>query len=475
MNRIYFIALIAVVAFGCSTKKTENKRPNIILIMADDYGAEDVKSYNPNTPLNTPNIDKLAKNGVQFKACYTTPLCGPSRALIMSGQHPQKTGHWCNNGYFNEDHEDFPYDLVNDISFYRTLQESGYKTAVTGKWDGDKGFMPKYFDEACVWPRQVKFIPKDADYKGVTKTDDPIWKPASRYWQPFVMKNGKFLETEAGDFGPDIFSDFVLDFASRHKDSKEPFFVYYPMVLPHNEPTAITDKGKVATPVVGKPGEKTEVSYAAMKNYIDFIVGKIKSGLKEEGLDKNTIVIFTGDNGSYGHHGKGTTFEPGVWVPFIVNCPELIAPRGMVDELVSHVDVLPTLAVLAGATIPEKADGISIVPVLEGKQGERDHIYSYLGSERIIRTHRYLLEKNHEDFEGFFYDSQNVIAGSATEEFKEAYIDLTNTKDSVLLAEKQRLIKLMNEKYPAPKGIPISGKEKVAAQRAYDKSTGLYK
>jgi uncharacterized sulfatase len=209
-----------------------------------------------------------------------------------------------------------------------------------------------------------------------------------------------------------------------------------------------------------------------MKNYVDHIVGKIIRGLKKNGQDRNTIVIFTGDNGSYGPYGKGKTYEPSVWVPFIVHCPARIPGRGMVDELVSHADVFPTLAELVGADIPEGLDGISVVPVLNGQKGKRDYVYSYLGSERIIRTRRYLLEKNSPEFDGYFYDCGDVIAGAAREKSKAAYVDLTNKPEAA--REKERLIELLNKKHPAPEDIPISGKEKRDAQRAYDQSIGLY-
>lgn len=471
MKKITYV--LSVLPFFPMAVQAQNtvQRPNIIFLLADDYGAEDVKCYNPKTTFETPNIDRLAATGVQFGICYSTPLSGPSRALLMSGQYAQKTGHWCNSGVFNKDFDDFPYDLVNGETFYRSLHEAGYTTAVTGKWDGDKGITPKYFDEACIWPREVQFIPEGVDYKGKKKVDDPMWRPTARYWQPFIMKNGEFYETQKDDFGPDIFSDFVLDFVKRNKDGDKPYFVYYPMVLPHDEPVA--ENGKVATPDLKHLGKLTKASMVSMKNYVDYIVGKIVQGLKDMGEYENTIVIFSGDNGSCGKHGKSTTYEPGVWVPFIISCPALIEPRGYVHELVSHADVFPTLAELGGAKIPEILDGVSQVPVLLGKPGVRDHVYSFLGSERIIRTKEYLLEKNIYGFDGFFYYCGDAVYGSANETSKIDYINLNGTKELKHLSELNKLLRILDEKYPAPKGIPLNNKQ-YQVQRAYDHATGLY-
>jgi arylsulfatase A-like enzyme len=331
--------------------------------------------------------------------------------------------------------------------------------------------MPEYFDAACIWPREVRWIPESAKYTGQTKTDDPIWQPTATFWHPFIMRNGEFLETTDDDFSEDIFSDFIIDFVRENKDSGQPFLVYYPMVLPHSEGLGGTPY--VATPDPANPGQRTEASYKAMKEYVDHIVGKIVRALDEEGVRNNTIVIFTGDNGSYGPHGKGSVYEPGVWVPFIVNYPGRIQARGMVDELVSHADVHISLAELAGAKVPEGLDGISFVPVLEGRKGNRDYVISFLGSERIIRDRRYLLEKNHHSFEGYFYDCGDTIAGQAGETSKTAYSDLTASADEDVLKEKHRLLKILEE-FPVPDSIPLTWAERREKQREYDKSVGKY-
>ena len=236
MKNICCLIFILVLPFAFSSCANRDpptsERPNIILIMSDDHGAEDFSCYNSSTPFKSPNIKELAESGVQFRICYTTNLCGPTRAMIMSGKHPQKSCHWCNWGVFNKDHKDFPYDLVNDVTFYRTLSEAGYITCLAGKWDGYKGLMPKYFDASCIWPREVRWIPESANYTGHTKTDDPLWQPTATFWHPFIMQNGEFLETTDDDFSEDIFSDFIIDFVRENKDSGRPFFVYYPMILP---------------------------------------------------------------------------------------------------------------------------------------------------------------------------------------------------------------------------------------------------
>ena len=209
------IGAVAMSGFGCDPKSANKatlvgSRPNIILIMADDISAQDFSCYGGTNPLNTPNIDNLAKTGVQFRTAYATPLCGPTRAMLLSGNYATRTGHWCNWGAFNTG----SVDSVRGQTFYSIMQDAGYATAVTGKWSWDKPNIPAHFDEACIWPREVESLTDEmkAQYKGPVGTD-PLWHATSRYWHPCVVKNGKLMETKPDDYGPDIYTDFVVDFA----------------------------------------------------------------------------------------------------------------------------------------------------------------------------------------------------------------------------------------------------------------------
>ncbi len=436
-------------------------RPNIILIMADDASAQDFSCYGGTNPLQTPNVDKLAKTGVQFRTAYATPLCGPSRALLLSGKYATRTGHWCNWGAFNTG----SVNSVEGQTFYRLLHDAGYKTAVTGKWSWDRPNTPAHCDEACIWPREVEQLTDEmkAQYKGPVGTD-PLWHATSRYWQPCVLKNGELMPTTPDDYGPDIYTDFVIDFAKRSSESGKPFMVYYPMVLPHGADELRPGKIFPPTPDPDNKGEKIDGGVKGMKAYVDHIVGRIVKGLDENGLRENTIVIFTTDNGGYGNRGKSTVCEPGVWVPFIVNCPEKIAARGMVDEMASLADILPTFAEFAGATLTEEVDGMSFVPVLEGKPGKRDHLFTYLGSEVTLRDRRWMLERYFDkDNPGKFWDCGDITAGGPDDEPNKFYKDVTDSKKPEVVAAKEKFMKLLAQ-YPVPQGIPRTWAERREAE-----------
>ena len=356
---------------------------NIVLIMADDMGAECLSCYG-STSYNTPNLDALAASGVQFNNAYCTPLCTPTRVEIMTGQYPFRSG-WTKLIGGREEYIALP-------TFGNMLQDAGYATAVAGKWQlaylDDRPNHPYDlgFDEYCLWKW------KYGDNK------------PSRYWTPGIVKNGEVMEDMEDKYGPDIFSDFIVDFIERNQSKL--FFAYYPMVLTHKPyvppPGVAEDKSKASN------DQEIQQYFTAMVEYADKMVGKIVHILDTVGLRERTLVLFTGDNGTpkevrsqidgqtiYG--GKANLSEAGTRVPLIASW-QGITPAGTVyDDLIDHTDVVPTLGEISGGSIGLKADGRSFLPQLKGGQGNpRDWVYCQLADNWFIRDRRWRLRNNGE-------------------------------------------------------------------------------
>ncbi len=359
--------------------------------MADDLGKEWLSCYGSEGH-KTPELDRLAADGIRFDNVYCTPLCTPTRHMLLTGRYPFRTG-WTV-------HHDTPrwggryFDWNREVTFARVLKSAGYATAIAGKWQiNDFRTHPNAlqrhgFDEHCVWT-------------GFETGNPPS---AERYLNPFIQHNGQ-RRTHGDRFGPDVFVEFLTDFITRHKDG--PFCAYYAMVLTHTPFTK--------TP--HDPDTKAEGMslFPGMVDYADYLVGRLVNSLDELGIRRQTIVIFTADNGTVkgvecrarGHTvggGKGTLTERGICVPLIANCPGMIPAGKTTDELVDFTDVLPTLAELAGAELPRglALDGRSFTSTLLGKSDDRprrDWIFSQLGKNRVIRSKRFKLYSD-----GRFYD-----------------------------------------------------------------------
>ncbi|MCK4747131.1 MAG: sulfatase-like hydrolase/transferase, partial [Bacteroidales bacterium] len=246
--------------------------PNIILIMADDMGYECLSS-NGSVSYKTPELDRLAENGMRFTSCHSQPLCTPSRVKIMTGRYN------CNN------YIDFGYLDVREKTFGNLLKEARYTTMVAGKWqlngvetgeDGCMALKRPYqfgFDEYCLWW---------LDEKG------------SRYANPRIVQNEVLIQTTVDDYGPDIVSNYVLDFIERNRDN--PFLIYYPMLLVHSPFQPTPDSPEWAEP--SERNSQDTKYFKDMVEYTDKVVGKIISRLNQLDLSDNTIIIFTGDNGT---------------------------------------------------------------------------------------------------------------------------------------------------------------------------------
>lgn len=332
---------------------------NIVLIMADDSAVDTYGCYGSDF-FSTARLDALADAGVRFDHAYSSPVCTPSRVKIMTGR----------SGIRN--YVQFGHLEKSEVTFGEMLKEAGYATAVAGKWQlqggpGGSGSLAGDcgFDRYCLW-----------NYPGGTH---------DRYWKPSIIQDGTLLKTTDKDYGPDIFSNYLIEFIKENR--AHPFFVYYPMVLTHSPFVPTPDSG----PMDGLDrNERRLACYRDMIAYADKCVGRIVDALDEWGLRENTVVIYTADNGtatslSYPYRGemrngeKAYATDGGTHVPLIVNCPGTV-PGGMVcGDLVDFSDVLPTLADIAGAPLPAVTlDGRSIWPRCKGETGSpRPWIFQY--------------------------------------------------------------------------------------------------
>ncbi|MGH9338143.1 MAG: sulfatase-like hydrolase/transferase [Acidobacteriota bacterium] len=390
----------ALHGFAFSSVQTEVRKPNIVLIMADDLGAECLGCYG-GTSYRTPHLDVLAASGIRFENAYCTPVCTPSRVQLMTGQYPFHNG-WPDGIWTKpRDQKFLDPGLFN---FAQMLKGAGYATAVAGKWqlarfeDRPHHAAEIGFDEHCLWTWEYETEDPNMAKEGGARL--------ARYWDPGVWKNGALMENTRGKFGPDIYTDFLLDFMERKKT--EPFFVYYPMALTHWPfvPTPDMEGDKDGA----RRGPEAQKNFAAMVEYMDKLVKRIVDKLDELGIRENTLVLFTGDNGTAQElesglngrvisGGKNTLTEEGARVPLIAHWKG-ITPEGRVSEdLIDFTDMLPTFADMAGARLPAGAriDGRSFLPQLRGQAGNpRDWIYCQLVDDWFIRDKRWRLRKNGE-------------------------------------------------------------------------------
>jgi arylsulfatase A-like enzyme len=349
-------------------------RPNIIFILADDLGLDGLGCYGSDTyKTQTPHINALAKTGLRFESCYSTPLCGPSRCVLMTGRYPFRTGGLNNESW----RQGGPgAKSSNEHPIARLLKEHGYATCQTGKW------------------RQIGETPKDWGF------DEYCTDPTASgwYWKKNYIENGKTVHNDKEVYCPDIVHRFAIDFIQRHQ--REPFFLYYATHLVHlpMEPTPDS-----------RPRTSDEKAlYADNLAYMDKQVGSIVKELERLKLLEKTLIVFSGDNGTVakfacpidgrminGH--KGQMLEGGSRVPLIANWPG-VTPKGVVSkDLIDFSDMYATFAEVAGAPLPKhlKLDSHSFAPQLRGQTGSpREWIYVQLGDHWYVRSQNWKLNKS---------------------------------------------------------------------------------
>ena len=330
--------LAGAAATFASLGLAQSRPPNIIIIFADDLGYGDLSCYG--SSISTPNLDRMAKDGVRFTNFYSaSPVCSPSRAAMLTGRYPNRVG-----VPRVLDPESTDGLALSETTMADMLKSSGYATACVGKWHlGSKpDYMPtnRGFDE----------------YLGIPYSHDMSPRP--------LIQNLKVIEAEAElTTLTQRYTSYATDFIRRSKDA--PFFLYMPHSFPHIQLAVSPD-------FAGISGQGL---YGDVITEIDWSVGQILQSLKDNKLDDNTLVMFSSDNGPWyqGSPGKlrgrkGDTYEGGMREPFIARFPGKIPEGQVCDALATTMDILPTVARLTGAALPSRPlDGVDILPLLSGQ------------------------------------------------------------------------------------------------------------
>ncbi|UCF19157.1 MAG: sulfatase-like hydrolase/transferase [Gemmatimonadota bacterium] len=371
------------VAASCSRSES---LPNVVIIFTDDQGYADVGVYGA-TGFGTPHLDRLASEGIRFTDFYVSQaVCSASRASLLTGSYAQRISILGALSPFAEVGLNPEEETVAEL-----LQKRGYATGIFGKWHLGhlEEFLPLQhgFDEYLGLPYSNDMWPIDYDGKAAVRGN-------KIYYPPLPLVDGNETVETIEDLEGQAtlttrYTERAVSFIQRHKD--EPFFLYLAHSMAH-VPLAVSDKFK---------GHSAQGTYGDVIEEIDWSVGQVLAALDRYGLAENTLVIFTSDNGpwlNFGNHagsaaplreGKGTTFEGGVRVPAIMRWPGRIEAGSVSRRMAATIDILPTLAAIAGAPLPDRPiDGVNLLPLLEGDESvvPRDQFYYYYDGElRAVR------------------------------------------------------------------------------------------
>jgi len=408
MNRPLTAACL-LFGFCLATTATQASAPNVIVIVADDLGWSDV-GFHGSTEIDTPSLDRLAAEGMQLDRFYTTPICSPTRAALMTGRDPMRLG--VAYGVI------MPWHTIGvhpDETFLPQLfQDSGYQTAMIGKWH--------------LGHAQQSYHPNERGFDhfyGHLHTEVGFFPPFSNQGGKDFQRNGVSIDDEG-------YETFLLAKEARRyieaRKKDKPFFMYMPFIAPHTPLDAPqdlkdkyadmadnrkparshqTDQTRMISKLMLRPSARP--MYAAVVDGMDQAVGTVLDTLDEQGIADNTIVLFFSDNGGAAYAtggadnvplrgGKGETFEGGIRVVSLLRWPEKIVGGGKMDSIMSAMDVLPTLVAAVGiegkTTYP--LDGKNLLPaILEGLEQPRQD-YLFFASETPIKGHYNLTAFNDE-------------------------------------------------------------------------------
>ncbi|MEE2641421.1 MAG: sulfatase-like hydrolase/transferase [Planctomycetota bacterium] len=358
--------------------------PNIVLIFADDVGREVLGCYGGQS-YSTPNLDRLSQRGVRFTNFHAAPVCHASRIMLMTGNYPSR--------YRFPKWGSYPKNAETS-SLANVLRQAGYATAITGKW-------------------QLSMLRDDPQHPHRSGFDEYSlfgWHEGPRFWSPLIWQNGQQRQDTTGKFGPDEYVRYLTDFMKRNRE--RPFFALYSMALCH----AVSDDF-LPRPPHGPKGRY--MHYAEMVEEMDRRVGQIVDAIREQGLEKRTLVFFTTDNGTtrtnfIRHEGKKlindrqtvskfrgreivgakTRFTDwGIRVPTLAVWPGKLEPGTTSEALGDLTDLLPTFAELAGSQPPGKLDGKSFAPLLRGRaeSGPRQWVCVQNGRLSCVKDNRWKL------------------------------------------------------------------------------------
>ena len=359
---IFTVMCVSFAAKAC----TRDGKPNIVFVMADDMGYGDIGCYGQQKIL-TPNIDRIAEEGMRFTQCYAgSPVCAPSRSVLMTGQH---SGHTTVRGNFGVggvvglcgNHGRIPLRDV-DVTVAEVLKKAGYTTCITGKWglgEPNTSGVPRQqgFDRWFGYLNQRRAHSYYPSY---------LWLGEHRFDLPGNSEDRK------QQYSHDLFTGYALNFIRSHQD--KPFFLYLPLTIPHSN-FEVPDLG----PYDRKDWPQKAKKYAAMITRMDGDIGRIVALLDELHIDDNTIFFFCSDNGAANRHEglfdssgplrgmKRDLYEGGLRTPMIVRWPGHVPAKSTSDLVWYFADVLPTLADIADVKAPAHCDGVSVLQTLLGE------------------------------------------------------------------------------------------------------------
>jgi arylsulfatase A-like enzyme len=389
MKRLLSLCVLIVCCLIASVIHAAEKT-NVIYILADDLGYGDLSCYGQQK-FETPNIDRLAAEGMKFTAHYSgNTVCTPSRAVLMTGQH---SGHCHVRGNLGGE-TGAPLDPEMTV-LPELFKSAGYATGAFGKWGlgqthlaGNANPLTHGFDEYYGWKSQ---------------------SIAHTYYPTTVVHNGKEVPLESGTYIHQPILEHAREFIASNSKANKPFFCYIPTAIPHaamHAPQELHEKWRKKFPQfdhkIGKykaDGEPCPdvvnpiAGFAAMMEHLDHEVGKTLKLVQTLGIDDNTLIMFASDNGAHKEGGHDPAFwnstgnlrgykrdmhEGGIRTPMLARWPGVIKPGGTTAHISGFQDLLPTMAELIGQPIPEQNDGISFLPTLQGEtNAQKDHDYLY--------------------------------------------------------------------------------------------------
>lgn len=408
------LSLFALTLSSCTSSQgqKENPLPNIIYVYADDMGVGDVGCYGQQY-IKTPNIDRMAEEGIRFTQHYTgAPICAPARCSLLTGKHSGNA--YIRNNFELPDSSAFKTGQLpipdETVTIAEVLKRSGYATGVIGKWGlgsiespgnpNKQGFdfFYGYADQVHAHNHYPTFLWRNGKQEFL-QNNVPSVHPKYRTDQQ-IDAHTEYKKYMGPDYSLDLMTREAINFINDNRET--PFFLYIPYVVPHkalqvpDESLEMYEGVFDEEPYNGRngytPHPKPLSAYAAMITRMDQKIGEILDHLKEAGLDENTLIMFSSDNGPAGGGGldpsffnssgglrgsKGQVYEGGIREPFVARWPGKIPAGSVTSHISAQYDLMATLAELAGQDVPE-TDGISFLPTLLGKENEqKQHEYLY--------------------------------------------------------------------------------------------------
>lgn len=365
------------------SERSRDARPNVIIIITDDQAYGDLSCMG-NTKLQTSNIDRLFQDSVWFPNHYGCPLCSPARASLLTGRYNYRTG-------IVDTSTGLSMMRPDETNLAQILSRAGYQTAISAKWHLGDNYPLRPIDRGF----QHSLICKDAIVAGISNA------PNNSLFDPILYQNERPAKTKG--YITDISFSAAIDFIEASRGS--PFFMYLPTNVVHT-PLEVAPHYSAPFKAMGLDGY-TATLYGEVVN-LDENVGRLRSKLEQLGVARNTIIIYTVDNGPIGAHGvedapdgahrynlglrggKNTVWEGGIKLPFFVSWPGTLPTGRKCEQIVSHIDVLPTILEMCGVTPPRElhCDGRSLVPLMKGKGGEWPERTLFFQQTRPDYAHR---------------------------------------------------------------------------------------